>query len=229
MGHGLYVQACNPSCDFRFLHVTLRVARVEGLQRTRILAKQDDLQEIEVSVGGADDPDAMTHEVFSEIRTHVAMFALMKNLGRRLLDVEDTTRAELRSLLSAYQVSSEMKAKPLFRTIADRWRTRGWRRQARATAGRLWLGLASLDSIQRIWSERRYSFESVAEKSEWGSALFGRDLDELPAIQSLDLEILRSGVEHASKRLDNREVVLATALGAVGGAVAGSTLVSILS
>jgi hypothetical protein len=76
--------------------------------------------------------------------------------------------------------------------------------------------------LKRHWDEARMTFEDdVRDHNK--HLLFARDHpDDVAAIESLDLSRMQSTLEQAAARLDNRDVVIATAWGALGGAVAGA-------
>jgi hypothetical protein len=81
--------------------------------------------------------------------------------------------------------------------------------------------------MRRTWSEQNFAFEQRLVRGM--DALFARDAhNEADQVKSLDLSLLRSAVEDAATRQDNRALVAVTAAGAVAGALAGA-VVSILA
>jgi hypothetical protein len=60
--------------------------------------------------------------------------------------------------------------------------------------------------------------------------LFLRDYsDDVARVASLDLELIRSGVEQAAQRLDSRAIVSGTVAAAIAGAAAGAVVGAIVT
>ncbi len=97
----------------------------------------------------------------------------------------------------------------------------GWRREARQILASLWLSIASMEMLRRLWEDRRRSFEDTAQEDEL-EALFAVDQKEdVAVIESLRLDYMESAVEQVASRLDSRANVTATLGGALAGAAAG--------
>ena len=98
----------------------------------------------------------------------------------------------------------------LFKRWRRTWELRSWRSQSRSLLARLWLGLATLESLKRTWSDERVVFED--ETTNARTVLFDLDQkNDAAAVQSLDLSLVGSAVQEAAGRLDAGALTLATA------------------
>jgi hypothetical protein len=140
-----------------------------------------------------------------------------KNESRRLLDLDLSILDQLSHLLSHYCEHANITARPILSSTKDRWRTRGWRKEARQLLAGLLLSLANTETMLRSWNEIRQSFESTISEDSIGD-LFGSDYSsDITAIDTLDFSHVDSSIEQVSSSLDNRAVAIAT----IGGALAG--------
>ena len=223
---GIQVQACNPSCDFVFVHTDLVVvADPDATEWTAI--PDEDLAVIYVTAPVEPELDAIANRVWLRYRGALRDFADMKNLGRQVLDLELVMRYTLDRLSSLHHARAAALNGPLRKRPAAIWHLRAWRRQSRLLLSSLWLGLGTLEYRKRRWSDARTQFMRSTHEADIGK-LFELDAtDEMDSIRNLDVSSIEASMEHAGSRLDASAVVLATLLGAVAGAVAGA-LVALL-
>jgi hypothetical protein len=70
-----------------------------------------------------------------------------KNESRRLLDLDLSILDQLSHLLSHYYEHASITARPILSNTKDRWRTRGWRKEARQLLAGLLLSLANTETM----------------------------------------------------------------------------------
>jgi hypothetical protein len=224
----IYGQRCSAVCDFPFVHVDLDVRADPTEDAVRWLPQADPgSMELEVTV-----PTSPTEglalgalTLWFECAQACASFARMKNSGRRVLDLEFATRSTLHRLNTLQLEGVRRAALPFFPRFRDRFRVRGWRREAREHVAELWIGLELLERVRRRWAQERFEFDKVAPPSSGLASVFVRDHeDDVARIETLDLSLVRASVEETAKRLDTRAIALATAGGALAGGLAGAAL-----
>lgn len=218
-GFGTYGQACGPGCDYQFLHTTLLVEedaespdsgaleilndRVVRLPVPRIL----NLEDAVVQAGFA-------------IRLTMATFAEFKNATRRLLDLDLHVRDISAHMLSHNHAYTQISTLPLIQRPKARWRNKGWRREVRALIAEAWLCLANMDVLSKA------SHDNLTELK--GSQrdylpLFKNDYaSDVAALERLNTTPVTDAIKHMSTSIDNRVLTAATALGALGGGLAGA-------
>ena len=213
----LYVQACRPECDNIFFHTDLHVYATDNETpgQSPLVRPRPDGNGADISVPrGPDNFDVLTWlHIYLGLAAY--RFGKLKNMGRRILDIESSIRDQMAHLLGHYYDHARIAARPLWRSFKDRWRTRRWRRAARQILAGLWLSLANVEGLRREWEDSRREFEG--RRNEY-MALFLVDYsDDVATIESLEVSHLDATIEQISGNLDNRAVVMAT----VGGALAG--------
>ncbi|WP_434967265.1 hypothetical protein [Janibacter indicus] len=220
IGASLYVQNCNPGCDFQFLHETLRVVtdpdaylldlRIDPLDQEHVAIalplRRSSLLDVEclgVMVNGG-----------------IESFAEFKNLGRRIIDLENQIRGNLGHILGHLNASNLIAAEGWkLSSIAPRWKGRGWRREVRHLISRTWLGISNVDILRRSWDEQCAWLETNEQDA---MLLLARDFrSDMSSVRALDLTPVAETVTQVSNGLDNRTVVTATAFGALAGGLAG--------
>jgi len=135
------------------------------------------------------------------------------------MDIESLIRTQVAHLLGHYYEHALITAKPLLRSLKDRWRIRWWRREARQILAGLWLSLANVEALRRSWEESRRDFE---DRSSY-MAIFEIDYsDDVAVVESLEVGHLDATIEQVSRNLDNRALLFATVVGALAGALAGA-------
>lgn len=166
--------------------------------------------------------------LYGDIIMPLILFTRVKNLGRRVLDLEESARRDLTELLSLNSRHAELGLFGFREKIERRWALRGWRKHGRRLVARLWLQLAEAEAMRRTWSEQNFAFQRRLVRGM--DALFARDThNEADQVKSLDFSLLRSAVEDAATRQDNRALIAVTAVGAIAGALAGAVVSGILA
>jgi len=153
------------------------------------------------------------------IRLGSEVFAFFKNYARRLFDTE----MHLQRVTAHFLVHNHEHAKrysiPIRQRFAAQWSDRYWRREVRSLLAEAWLNLAV---IERMKGGALNELSSLEGSYVEVMPLFTRDYaDDLSRLRRLDTSYATKAVQHMSKDLDNRILMLATLFGAISGAVVG--------
>jgi hypothetical protein len=149
---------------------------------------------------------------------------LMKNKGRRILEVEKYCRLALSELLGIAYVRARSSNESLRRGMKQRWVNQGWRRVSRRKISEVWLCLTNIELLRRELDELRFKFEESA-KERGSGRLYERDHSgEVEAVENLDPNLVSGSAQEAAERLDNRALLLVTGVAAVSGAVGGAVV-----
>jgi hypothetical protein len=208
IGCELYVQGCDPRCTHMFAHTDLRITEVEAATEMSFEAVR--WGRVHVQAPPAGGTEEVVYQVYREIRLSVARFTDMKNTARRMQEVEFLVRGLAGELMQLQLERADARLLGLFKRWRRTWELRSWRSQSRSLLARLWLGLATLESLKRTWSDERVVFED--ETTNARTVLFDLDQkNDAAAVQSLDLSLVGSAVQEAAGRLDAGALTLATA------------------
>jgi hypothetical protein len=218
----LYIQACSPDCDNIFFHTNLYLHPDEDYTydgAPKIVRRKDE-NAVDVAIPADESNFEILEWLHSYLGSPASHFAKLKNLGRRVMDIESSIRDQMAHLLSHYYEHAAITAKPLWRSLKDRWRIRWWRREARQILAGLWLSLANVESLRREWQDSRRTFEGNDDEY---MAIFEVDYsNDVAVIESLEVGHLNATIEQISRNLDNRALLFATVVGALAGALAGA-------
>ena len=141
----------------------------------------------------------------------------MKNLGRRILDIEHMARHELDDLLSLHYDRSQLTEELFWSWPKEYWKIRKWRRGSRKALSTLWLLIASIEAMRAQWNDRKHYFDSDPDDTR---PVFENDAsNDDRAIQGIDVASYQRALEHASARLDATGLTRATLLGGAAGAI----------
>lgn len=220
-GRACYVQACNPACQYQFVHTDMRMHEREENTDIKFEGRGEGEWAAQFSMPIFPSIDEAMGWLNLTMSLVAEPFARYKNIGRRILDIEAACRHDLDGLLWSLSQHSYVDILAPWRWFHVVRRRRGERR----AIGRLWIFLANLERLQRMWNhESMKLWEDYAEGSVEQDLvrLFDRDVSEGAEVGSLDLSLIREAVGQASSRLDNRAVVAATAWGALAGGIAGA-------
>lgn len=222
VGMDLYVQGCNMACDHGFAHTDVRFdARAEGSEVTYEPTKWKGEVNVRLQVASE---ERMRVRVFNDLAPTGRNFTLLKNRGRRILELDDTGRSKLSELTVVGFNRAEVQAEPLRQSLRDRWGLRGWRKESQQLIAAIWLILANIEMLRFAWKSELFEFENAAKLRGRG-LLFERDhAGEVDQVNGLDPELMRVGVQDAAGRLDNRTMASVTVFGAVAGGIAGGLL-----
>jgi len=223
IGCSLYVQGCNPACTHEFVHSSIRFEMSD-----------EDGEEIQYRDRGrpaekvalipksfASDPEFF---LFNDLVMAAQEFMILKNRGRRILDSEVLCRAALREVLGISYARSEMNTESWLERIKHQWAIRRWRTECRRLISQVWLTLGNIEMLRREWEDFRFRFERFAVERELGT-LFHRDhAGEVERVEKLDTGLVSASVQEVANRLDNRALLVATAVAAVSGAVGGAAV-----
>jgi hypothetical protein len=228
VGHELYVQGCNPGCTHDFAHTTIRfLPGPEGLEEVEF-RDSPWFAEAEALVPSMPE-EILRNYVYLDISLAVRDFTKLKNLARRILETEAAARSALGSLMWLNYKRAQLPSEPIGESLQRRWEMRGWRAESHRLIARVWLALAGIETLRRQWSADRFSFEDGLD-TRGQATLFKLDYaDEVDRVASLDLELMRSGVQEAAGRLDSGALLRVTAIAAVAGAVTGGLVGAVAS
>jgi hypothetical protein len=230
LGLALLVQCCNASCDYDFLHTTIAVGFAKNGNRN--LQPTRNRQIVRLTL-----PDRLNGEDISSILLgmyrfigyEMEFFSTIKNIGRKILQLESRARHEEQILLTLQQDRAAELGVSWFARLGARWKSRSWRRQTSQAVATLWLLMTEIEYLHRRWAETKWELEDLCNRDR-KSLMFELDhADEVAQIDSLDMDLIREATAHASSRLDNRAIVLATAGGAVAGGLVGAALAAVLA
>jgi hypothetical protein len=219
-GFGLYVQGCSANCTAGYAHTTLRLLPSEGKHDEVQYVESMFVNEVTALVPGP--LAAMPETLYLDLRIPAGQFTVVKNLGRRILDLEATARRSLDGLLSLGTDRTELPLLSRRDRARQRWRLRHWRAQSRRRVAELWRALSLIERLRRQWAGERFEFDDTTS-SRGLRRLFARDhAGEVARIESLDLGLMRAAVEEAASQMDRRALVRVTGAGAIAGGVAGT-------
>ncbi|GGS50272.1 hypothetical protein [Streptomyces cinerochromogenes] len=222
---GVFNQACSPACTNVFMHSDLIIKQLDDLEDCRILGS--DRTTVYVAAPTSEEPEDALIELYYSFGRTSLYFARQKNMGRRIIDLEAEAWQRAAHLLSHYSAHAEASAKPFRKRIVMRWRNRGWRSKVRSLSAQTWVCMTGIEVMLRKWKEVKTDFSDGAKENSC-MPIFETDyFDEVAIIESIDLSRLESMSTQVESRLDNRLISIATAGGAVSGAVAGA-LVTLL-
>ncbi|MFI5661566.1 hypothetical protein [Streptomyces sp. NPDC051684] len=217
---GVLNQACSPACTNVFMHSDLVVTQLEDLDECRVL--DFDRTTVDVAAPANEEPEDILIDLFYSFGRASFHFARQKNLGRRIIDLEAEAWRRASHLLAHYSAHVEAAASPVRKRVVMRWRNRGWRSEVRSLSAQTWVCMTGIELMLRRWKECRNDFsDATTERS--CMPIFETDYsDEAKMIESIDLSRLESMGTQVESRLDNRLISIATAGGAISGAVTGA-------
>lgn len=222
---GVIVQACNPQCTYVFLHTAIRVV-VDPTAATdwAIARHTEDSLLMDLVVSGGDSVVEVSLSVWLRVRLCLRPFASMKNRGRQILELERVVRGDLDHLNRLYHQRASAAQEGRITRLRAVWVHRKWRRTSRYYLARLWLGLGSLERLRREWVDDALSFRRATEEDKLHDLFTVDTYDEVALVEGLGLGLVESAVEHAGDRLSASFLAIATAGGAVAGAVAAAVV-----
>lgn len=214
----LYIQACSPQCDFMFTHSPLRLVHDEDADYYA-LAPDKHGPAVAMGLKYLEDPFENVGWVAMLLGGEIERFASFKNVGRRLIDLENQCRSDLGHVLSHVHRHAELVADGRsVAAIKQRWKSRRWRHEARSLVAAVWLAIANIEILRRRWDGERGDLMSMTEALPLLERDLSRDVD---SVQSIKLEPVTETINQLAITLDNRNLARATALGALVGGIAG--------
>ena len=221
VGAELYVQACSPYCDHLFNHTNV-VVQHDASSKTSAFVPAEQLATVTFrtsdDIGSARDAALA---LYVELGSAAEAFAQMKNIGRRVLDLERAARGHLLFLMKLLYSRAHVSEHTVRERPRMLWNIRGWRQHSRTTMARMWVMLTAIQEVTREWEDRRRQYlQRIAENPSRELVFAIDEANEVSAIESLDTRPIREGIAEASDRLDHGALVLAT-LGTGAAAIAG--------
>lgn len=231
-GFGFYTQACSSACEFPFLHRTAVLVSqhgsFDGDMTFDISEGWDEVSEGRDEVIGRGPEGSSSRELadlfYSTIAFDTRRFSQLKNVGRRIMDLEDTARDSLRSLLALQYQHTCVRGDGVGQYFRRRLALRGWRAESRKLVSRVWLAVASLEVLQRRWARLRSEFEAGTRTDTTLLLFEGDHHHDAEQVSTLDVGGLATAVEQASSRLDTMALTSATTWGALAGGAAGAAV-----
>lgn len=218
----LYVQACSPVCRHEFTHTSLRF--VESPDPPKKISYKESRWRTEVEIPYPAGVDDAQERVFDNLSGIAEQFTIFKNLGRRILEIEDDGRNALAILMAIDLDRAQMAQLSLWPRLKARWASKGWRRLSRELVSRVWAALANIERLHRQWDQIRFRFDDLAKEGDRELLFVGDYADEVDRVSSFDPDLMRSAVQEIGTRLDNRALLLVTGVGLVAGAIAGGVV-----
>lgn len=227
-GQRLWIQPCGPSCNYPFAHRDILVLPLDSSSSDPTFEKTGQWQVSVNLIGETDDAQASVAKLFAQLSRTATRYAELRSDGRAIEETEKSARKDLRELLKLYNRRAEAGSPWSIKSWPDRWRMRGWRRQAARLITRLWISLATLESRRHNWNTAKYYYEGAGREDSSIIVFEPEYEDQVNAVDSIEVESIDSSVKYAASRLDTGSVVSATAAGAVAGAVIGALVAALL-
>ncbi|MBP1137342.1 hypothetical protein JOE31_003574 [Arthrobacter sp. PvP023] len=226
-GMRLHVQACSPGCANMFAHRVMKVQQYPG-EDGYVTFQEKGFPVVEVHLHSQNDPEDVLAVLGANVFHVGQQFALYKNVGRRVLDMESTARAIAADLLEIDYDRLLARSKHLparfwnnVKDIPAKLTGKGARQREGKAIAELWIAMSSIEATRRDWVQHRLGFLGSAD-SQGRLALYDIDrTDDDVVIQSLNLDFIRSAVEQKSRAIDNKSIALATIAGAIAAALGG--------
>lgn len=214
----LYVQSCGPGCDFGFIHTNLRTHVDDAVERYSV--EPYDSRSVKFSsFVDFSDPLRDIEWVAMSFTQGLSDFATFKNVGRRIIDMEDAVRRDLSHLLGHYHEHTVLAASKYSpKIMLKRWKSRAWRKEAWSLIASIWLGMANIETMRRQWSTER----SDMLGHDQVVTLLQRDyVSDDREINALEMDPIAETVNQVAAALNNRMAATATLWGALAGGLAG--------
>jgi len=219
VGCGLYIQSCSPGCDFLFVHETLLLTLADDVEDFNLRRVPGTRALLYAAERRYSDPLVEVDLVALSLSADMAIFAMFKNVGRRLIDLEHFAREDFAHLLSHYHEHTSLVAEGKSpKVLLARWNNRHWRKEAWALISGVWLAMANIETLRRIWNSER---GSLAEAAQIQSMLTRDTARDVESVEALDLDPIAETVNQVTAALNNQTSVRAAALGALAGGLAG--------
>lgn len=230
--HDLLVQACSPWCEHLFAHTDMRVAVWSSPTWESEWTFDDQRAEVAVRLQGTSPTDEfVVVELLEELQMAASSFARMKNLARRVLDIEGSIQLKTATLLhhdyealKRADVGLGERIKHAMQDAAASLRGEGRGRAVKTLIAELWLHMAAVGALrhQFLQAKRDYDDSLLPDPAR---ALFDRDLkDDEAGVATLNLDFAQVAIDNKSLRLDNRGIVIATLVAAVVGSGIGAAV-----
>ncbi len=223
VGLELRIQACDPHCTHNFGHTNVRFVHDPGEREALQYRVGGGLFEVEAR-SSKQERNELALSLFLDLRMMVNNFTEMKNVGHRLLECETDARVTLSQLVGVGYMRARIEALGPLARQRSRWRGRGWQRRARLLIARMWMSLARIEELRRQRAALRSDYKASARERGRLKLFESEDETDAERLRSLDLEMMRCGVQEMAERLDNRAMLRATALAAVVGALVGGAI-----
>lgn len=218
----LYVQGCSPVCRHEFTHKSLRFV-VDQNPPEKITFNESRWQN-EIQIPYPAEVDDPQRKVFESLSGVAEQFTILKNLGRRILEIENDGRNALATLMAIDLQRAESAQSPWRSRFRQLWHIRGWRKASRQLVSRVWAALANIERLRRQWDEYRFKFDQSASERGRVRLFVGDYADEVDRVSSFNPDLIRSAVQEIGTRLDNHALLLITGVGLIAGAVAGGVV-----
>jgi hypothetical protein len=223
------VQACNPLCQYVFIHTAIRVEVRGGADSWTVAGRPGDPYLLDAVLprkgDGVDELVDVAVRVWGRTAVTLRAFAAMKSQGRQILELEALVRNDLDLLNRLHHERASARQKGWRERLRALWRFRHWRRTSRYYLARLWLGLGNLERLKRGWTDKSLQFRRRSDEANLGPLFHIDSHGEVSMVEQLELDLIETAVEHASDRLNTSVVSAAT----LGGAVAGAIVAAILT
>lgn len=166
---------------------------------------------LDAHVGAASDTEA-TEKLFRAMRASLFEFTRLKNLSRRILEIESQGRNDVQSLLEIHYISAVNRTLSTTKRIRKARTIRQTSSMENQLVASLWLLLANMERLRRQWTEVKLQYEKVCAARHVDPFVNDHIVDDL-AIADLDDSFIRETLKHTAARRDNRTLSLVTIFG----------------
>lgn len=221
-----HVVACSSECDYTFAHSTLLVKTIGNDGETHFDDEEDGV--VHVDLAAEHTPASAVEELHDVIEFSVRAFANLRSDVKTMAEAADLAREDVTELLHLNYERAALSAKPVLKSLPERWKTRKWRSKARQLVARICLDLATLEHVRSDWIRMKHIYDDSARDHNV-KVVFENEYDlGLNVVSTLEVSEARSAIDRVTNSLDMRSLILATALGAIFGALIGAVVGSLL-
>jgi hypothetical protein len=221
-GYEFRTVPCSPVCDYSFAHSDLVVHTIGEDQETRF--HDDERGLVRVDLGSDHELRRAVVELDLALGFLGGIFARMRSEGATMESAAWRAQADVTKLLQLDYERAALGAKPVLKSLGERWKSRKWRRSARQFVAFISLDLVTLEHARSDWARHRQLYEDSAQNRNAGVVFEHEHGLGVSAVSTLEVGEARSAIERVTASLDTRALVLATALGAVFGALIGAVI-----
>jgi hypothetical protein len=231
-GYEIEIIACAPTCHHRFLHVDYVTFEGEPPDHFHLNGEVSIGESVTTPWSLPLSPLQNLQIIYERLATITELYGEAVSVATAVQHLESEARMDAEVVLKiAHQRSSRRRLPNIFGWVTDTWKLRGSSSYSRELTAELWYALVSIDTKKHRWVTIERRLRQLSDEhglSEVSSIL---DVNNT-AMESIDVEILKSSVQEVSARREGNVLAMATfvgALAALAGAALGSVLQSIWS
>jgi hypothetical protein len=212
---GFRAQVIGPS----FAHMDIRITSNASIGP---VFTREGTWEVGLALVQAWNPEGLAAAAMTLCRQPAEAFYRSTATATRIHFADVVLSNDLVELLKLQMRRSTVQLAPPWAWIVQRWEMRGWRRSARRIMSRMWLASAQLERLRSQWEASILNLND-AVREMGGVNVFDVDTTgDRRDVEATNVKFPLDAIAYVASRLDNRDVVVATALAALAGAVAGA-------